>query len=567
MPVNRNIVFIFLLLFSFAKAQNLLPYDWKIAVAPKKATETGSIPQKDWNNVSLLLSWERQGYFGRDGHCLLKTDFKAPAKSTVKNWVLSVALQCQVEDIYINGKRIGGNIPNYFWSERGKVTEIILPKGVLLPGKTNSIVIAVNDLSYTGGHSHNRVLLMPQGAKYEAGFSLRTDDIDHILDPIGASSVYIAAGAKSGTIAVKITDDFHHVVLQDTISLDKDEINLIGIMPPTLKPGFYECTAVMHDGKGYSAQVIQFGIAPEKIPVNNDTIKGHSTYWKTAKAGLQSIAPNFRVHKVDSLCSPYRDGYIAEMQSAGNLTIRGYYFVPKAAGKYPAILHVPGYGYGFQNLKPFLESKENVIELALCVRGHGISADVFNPGFDIPGIWGYNLCSETDNAYRAIYMDCVRAVDFLISRPEADTSRIGVEGGSQGGGLALATAGLCGAKISALAYFDPFPANIRDHKQIRTLMDKELIAYLKYYNNACAMEQVLHVQDLLDSAGFAHYIKCPVLFASALYDDDCPPHVGFTAYNRMKTDKRYVVYPDDSHLSESNYQTAFMAFFKEKLKF
>jgi len=39
-------------------------------------------------------------------------------------------------------------------------------------------------------------------------------------------------------------------------------------------------------------------------------------------------------------------------------------------------------------------------------------------------------------------MDCIRAVDFLTSRPEIDKSRIGVEGGSQGGGLSSAAAAL-----------------------------------------------------------------------------------------------------------------------------
>ena len=39
-------------------------------------------------------------------------------------------------------------------------------------------------------------------------------------------------------------------------------------------------------------------------------------------------------------------------------------------------------------------------------------------------------------------MDCIRAVDFLASRPEVDSDRIAVWGGSQGGGLSLATAAL-----------------------------------------------------------------------------------------------------------------------------
>jgi cephalosporin-C deacetylase-like acetyl esterase len=221
---------------------------------------------------------------------------------------------------------------------------------------------------------------------------------------------------------------------------------------------------------------------------------------------------------------------------------------------------VPGYGYGFDNGKSFINSTDDVIELAICVRGHGISADVFNPGFDIPGIWGYKLCSEKENAYRSIYMDCVRAVEFLLSRPEVDTNKICVMGGSQGGGLTLATAGLCGDKIKACAYFDPFICDTRDQLRIRTVCNTEIKSYLKYYNDACSFNDALDIQDLIDTKGFADWIKCPVFFTTALFDDDCPPHMGFAAYNRIKSPKHFKIYPDDSHLGESGNYTEMRKF-------
>jgi cephalosporin-C deacetylase-like acetyl esterase len=234
--------------------------------------------------------------------------------------------------------------------------------------------------------------------------------------------------------------------------------------------------------------------------------------------------------------------------------------VPRSGGKHAAILHVPGYGYGFDDGKPFINSNDDVIELAICVRGHGISADVFNPGFDVPGIWGYKLCSEKENAYRSIYMDCVRAVEFLVSRAEVDPNKIYVMGGSQGGGLTLATAGLCHGKIKACAYFDPFMTDTRDQLKIRTLCNSEIKSYLNYYNNECSFEDALKVQDLIDAKGFADWITCPVFFTTALFDDDCPPHMGFAAYNRIKSPKKFKIYPDDSHLGESDNYTEMKKF-------
>jgi len=164
-------------------------------------------------------------------------------------------------------------------------------------------------------------------------------------------------------------------------------------------------------------------------------------------------------------------------------------------------------------------------------------------------------------------MDCVRTVEFLISRTEIDSSRIGVMGGSQEGGLTLATAGLCGNKIAACAYFDPFPCDQRDLLKIRTICNFELKSYLRYYNNPCSFEEDLIIQDLIDSKDMATRIKCPVFFATGLFDDDCPPHIGFSAYNNIRAQKHFKIYPNDSHLGESNHDKKFWAFIKQHLNF
>ena len=51
--------------------------------------------------------------------------------------------------------------------------------------------------------------------------------------------------------------------------------------------------------------------------------------------------------------------------------------------------------------------------------------------------WAVTQCEAL---YAGAFMDCIRGVDFLASRPEVDAARLAVTGGSQGGGLAFATA-------------------------------------------------------------------------------------------------------------------------------
>jgi len=567
--MKKTIVCILIFLFcgNFSFSQNLLPLVWKIsfndtvkAQNPKKIIDT-------WQEVNLLLSWERQGYFGRQGKCCLANDFIIPGKYQDSAFALNIALQCNVQGIYINGNYIGGNLPNQFWSQRDAKTVIEIPKEYLRLGDKNRIEIFASELSYTGGISHNYCSISPLNASKKSDVKIVISKGDHVFNTNEALVTLKYKALQNGVLTFCIKNDFHETLVQKSFEvLSRDSTITINLKKNKIKPGFYECTAIMQD-IGYSGDAQWFAVSPEKIDCKTETVSGFKEYWDNSLLELHKIHPEFKMRKVDSLSIGSRQGYIIEMKSLGNLTIRGYYFVPRTPGKHPALLHLPGYGDGFQNINSFIKSTENVIELALCVRGHGISADVFNPGFDIPGIWGYKLCSEQENAYRGIYMDCVRAVEFLLDRSEVDPSHIGVMGGSQGGGLALATAGLCKNKIAACAYFDPFPCDIKDFINIRTICKTEIRNNLKYYNNSCSLEQAMHVQDLIDTKGFANWIICPVYFASSLFDDDCPPHIGFATYNKIKTTKQYKIYPNDSHLGESDYYKGFMAFFKKQFKF
>ena len=74
-------------------------------------------------------------------------------------------------------------------------------------------------------------------------------------------------------------------------------------------------------------------------------------------------------------------------------------------------------------------------------------------------------------------MDCIRGLDFLHSRPELDTSRVGVWGFSQGGGLTLATAAL-DHRVSAAVAGVPWLCNFPVAAEITVAPYLELHSYL-----------------------------------------------------------------------------------------
>jgi cephalosporin-C deacetylase-like acetyl esterase len=544
--IKGNLILSFLLCLFWVNvsAQNLLPYNWNIDF--KNDTSVNTRHAKAHFTVSTMLSWERQSYFAGDGDCALTSSFNI--KDVSNKYVLTIRMTCNVKSLRVNDKIVVSNLKNQFWNDKMALTQIPLPRNILKKG-TNTIAIDCSELRYTGGVSYSLLTITPVNDKSKERVLITLPTCDHVcLGDNRIATIHYSTLNKS-SLRLHVETDFHHSCLDSVISLSpRDTLFNVDLNKVCSKPGFYQITAVMH-GKGYTGNAQWMAVKPEEVNCDNLPAHDFDKYWHEAKTELAAIAPNFRMHKVDSLCcKSLRDVYIVEMKSLGNLTIRGYYFVPRTAGKHIAVLQVPGYGWGFENIDDMLNAKMDRVELALCVRGHGISADAFNPGFGVPGIWGYKLYNSDSIAYRAIYMDCVRAIDFLYSRPEVDAHRIAVKGGSQGGGLTLATAALCADKVAACAYFDPFPCDMRHQIRIRTTCETELKNDLSYYGNPCSFRDMMNIQDLIDTRSFASKIKCPALYTAALFDDDCPVHGGFAAYNLIKSPKQYKIFPNDGHI-------------------
>jgi hypothetical protein len=386
--MKHVLVLILAFLFSsqILSSQNLLPLEWslKFDSAP---TET--------HPINLLLSWERQGVFGRDGKVCLSCSFDVSKALQKKPLVLKVGLQCRVEKIFVNNTLIGGNIPEHFYSKRNQQTSFLLPEGCLNANGKNRIRIYLSSLSYTGGISHNSCTLSPVNSSTPVqNVAIQMDPTDHLFTSKSpAITLHYKVPTKT-TLRLIVNNDFHRNIAERTFTVSpSDSILTVNLSREITQPGFYECIALLK-GQDNTGDVEWLAYRPEEIKCKDTQPSDFRSFWQETLTELKQIDPQFAMHKVDSLSQGKRDGYVIEMQSLGGLTIRGYYFVPRKEGRFPAILHVPGYGQGFQNVDQFINGADNVIELALCVRGHGLSADKFNPGFDIPGIWAINYTAK-----------------------------------------------------------------------------------------------------------------------------------------------------------------------------
>ncbi|MFA6743643.1 MAG: acetylxylan esterase, partial [Candidatus Neomarinimicrobiota bacterium] len=158
----------------------------------------------------------------------------------------------------------------------------------------------------------------------------------------------------------------------------------------------------------------------------------------------------------------------------------------------------------------------------------------------------YHLEDKNEYIYRGAYMDCVRAMDFLCSRPEVDASRIIVEGQSQGGALSFVTAALDADRVRLCVPGVPFLSDFPDYFKVASWPGNEFIQYVKDHPET-NWEEVYRTLSYFDIKNLAPKIKAPLFMLVGLMDETCPPHINFAAYNNLNCPKEFVAYPYSGH--------------------
>jgi len=73
------------------------------------------------------------------------------------------------------------------------------------------------------------------------------------------------------------------------------------------------------------------------------------------------------------------------------------------------------------------------------------------------------------------------------------------------------------------------------------------------------------VISYFDIKNLAPWITCPLFMGIGVQDETCPPHTNFAAYNKVRSSKTWIAYPDIGHDVGPDFYAKRIAFFKEKL--
>lgn len=269
-------------------------------------------------------------------------------------------------------------------------------------------------------------------------------------------------------------------------------------------------------------------------------------FWLDTLAQAAQQPPELHL---EPLLLPYKGVHIfrAIYTSWGGAQIVGIYLLPEVSGSCPGLVLYHGYGSARPDAFELLSwTSQGYAVLAIDVRGQsGESSDMSRyPGGHAPGYLTMGIGSPASYYYRGAYLDAMRAVEVLASRPEIDPGRIAISGRSQGGALSLATAALCAlvgrVPIRAAVAEVPFLCHF---ERAATLVDTEPYREIGRYCRQSEADagHVFRTLSYFDCMNLSSLITAPTLVTVGLMDDICPPSTVFATYNYINAPKEMFV--------------------------
>ena len=313
-------------------------------------------------------------------------------------------------------------------------------------------------------------------------------------------------------------------------------------------PGFLRCKAsATINGVRYD-NLATAAYSPDLIKPTTEVPADFSTFWENAKTEAAKIPIDAKVTLLPDRCTEKVNVYQANIQNyKSGMRLYGILCVPKKAGKYPALLKVPGAGVrGYSGDAAMAENGVITFEIGI----HGIPVTM-DPSIyldlgktTLEGYPFFNLDDRDRYYYKRVYLGCVRAIDFLFSLPEFDGSTLAVTGGSQGGALSIVTAGL-DSRVKYLAAFYPALCDLTGYLNGRAGGWPHMFAdYNKSFNGK---PDKIATSKYYDVVNFARMVKVPGLYSWGYNDLTCPPTSMFSAYNVIQAPKSLNIFEETGH--------------------
>lgn len=338
-------------------------------------------------------------------------------------------------------------------------------------------------------------------------------------------------------------------------------------------PGFRDMKlSVSLDGKTYEHH-IKVGFSVDKIKPYTQEPQDFRSFWQKNVEELKQVPMSYTKELYKDYCTDKIDCYLVKLQidKMGH-SMYGFLFYPKNAqpGKHPVVLCPPG--AGIKTIKDPMRNKyyaENGF-VRFEVEIHGLDPRISSETFgeisrafnDRNGGYLANGLENKDIYYmKHVYVGLVRCIDFLTSLPEWDGKNVAVQGGSQGGALAIIAAGLDSRVTQCVA----------NHPALSDMAGYAAKGGTGGYPHFCRQPQILSNKDCLntlayfDVVNFARYVKAPTYLTWGYNDMTCPPTTSYAVWNTLKCTKESLLTPINEHWTTTETNRGQMEWIKAHL--
>ena len=293
----------------------------------------------------------------------------------------------------------------------------------------------------------------------------------------------------------------------------------------------------------------------ESCTGTNEIPADFDAFWADRMAEADAVQLDYKVVPSDVPAYPTCEYLDLWFRGMGGARLYARYLKPVSAGPVPLVLRFHGYP---GRTRSWWENSSfaglGFADITMDNPGQGgRSQDV--GGFCGPTVSGHLITGLEGDPKGMYYVRLHQDIRILCNIVRAcglfDVSRVYVNGASQGGGVGLATCALNPDLVTRAGILYPF---LSDYREVWEL-GQDQIAYegLRYYSrwfdaDGSRADQKFRQLGYVDTLGFAHMVRCPVLFGSGLSDDVCPLPTQFAVYNALGTqNKRHLLYPDFGH--------------------
>lgn len=270
--------------------------------------------------------------------------------------------------------------------------------------------------------------------------------------------------------------------------------------------------------------------------------KDFNRFWNQEKKALRALPMEIKTTPVPDI----ENGFVCydtEINTTGPAPARGYFAKPENAqkGTLPIVLvvHAAGVKGSWCLSKP-----ENALRYAkmgkgaLCfdLNAHGMLNGQPQEYYDaleegsLKGYYFQGVEARDDYYFRGMYLRLIRTLDYLADMPEWDGERIIVIGESQGGGQALAAAGLDKRVTAAVAIV---PAMCDWGGPLAGRKG----GWPNPLGAGFEKQKVLDAVPYFDAAHLLKHARATLLVEIGFIDVTCPPPSIYAAVNQAKGEK------------------------------